>query len=149
MSPSIVLAGVEAGLLRDLVEQYRELVTTPQSGDPAIARLVPDAYADDAEAAAEFRALTASDLLAGRAADADVVLAALPAPGADETPEQTVAIADAHVSAWLRVLTGLRLVFAERIGIVDESPLDADDPRAGVYEWLGYRLELLLQDLDA
>jgi len=43
---------------------------------------------------------------------------------------------------------GLRLVLAERIGITDESIMPVGDPRFDVYEWLGYRQEMLLQALD-
>jgi hypothetical protein len=39
-------------------------------------------------------------------------------------------------------------VLATRLGIVDEDALDEDDPRRGVYDWLGYRLEGLIQSAD-
>ncbi|WP_239539726.1 DUF2017 family protein, partial [Microbacterium sp. B35-04] len=68
---------LEAAHLASLVGQFSELLrdSAPEDGDPALARLVPAAYSDDAEAAREFRALTQSDLLDRRAADAAVVLA--------------------------------------------------------------------------
>ena len=41
----------------------------------------------------------------------------------------------------MRTLTAIRLVIASRLGIEDEDDRDEDDPRFGVYDWLGYRLE--------
>ncbi|SFI29058.1 MULTISPECIES: DUF2017 family protein [Microbacterium] len=156
---ALELTAIEVAHLTSLVEQFSALVTEQESdaGDPAIARLVPDAYAD-ADAAREFRALTESDLLQRRAADAGLVLATLLRDGAPLRPEELDAVsAEAVVSipldgerlsAWLRTLTALRLVLATRLGIRTEADGDVDDPRYGVYEWLGYRLEGLLQAID-
>jgi hypothetical protein len=41
----------------------------------------------------------------------------------------------------------VRLVMATRLGITTEEEQD-DDPRFGVYNWLGFRLEGLLQAID-
>ncbi|MDF2578567.1 MULTISPECIES: DUF2017 family protein [Microbacterium] len=157
MTPSVVfgLPRPEADYLRELVEQYLELVTTPDDPrDPAARRLSPDAYPDDPDAAAEFRELTRDDLAATRAADARLMLAALSSPHDHEGDTEpaailTLALDAREQTAWLRTLAGLRLVLAERIGISDESIMPVGDPRFDVYEWLGYRQEMLLQSLDA
>lgn len=145
------LPAAEATYLMELVEQYRELVSTPADPlDPAASRLSPDAYPDEAAASAEFRELTLDDVSATRTADADRVLHALAEltdadPG---TPSELTLDAPSQ-TAWLRTLAGLRLVLAARIGIDDESIMPVGDPRFDVYEWLGYRQELLLRAMDA
>ena len=148
---------LEAAHLSDLVGQLQELLAAGAGSDPAVRRLVPDAYRDDPEASAEFRGLTQADLLARRAADAGTVRASLRHDGGDlvaaeldrtQAEDVLEVELDREVSdAWLRTLAALRLVMAERLGVTDEEHRD-DDPRFGVYEWLGYRLEGLLQALD-
>ncbi len=145
------LPAAEATYLMELVEQYRELVSTPADPlDPAASRLSPDAYPDEAAASAEFRELTLDDVSATRTADADRVLHALAELiDADSgTPSELMLDAPSQ-TAWLRTLAGLRLVLAARIGIDDESIMPVGDPRFDVYEWLGYRQELLLRAMDA
>ena len=42
-------------------------------------------------------------------------------------------------------LAAIRLVLATRLGIRSEEDHDVDDPRFGIYDWLGYRLDGLVQ----
>lgn len=151
------LARVEAAHLAGLVGQFRDLLrdSAPEDGDPALVRLAPAAY-DDEDAAREFRALTQHDLLDRRAADAEVVLASLPdaaeLPDDPEDPallEQVEIRLDADaVRAWMRTLAAVRLVLATRLGITDADDHDPEDPRFGVYDWIGYRLDGLVTALD-
>ena len=150
------LTRLEAAHLAGLAEQFAELVDDASSGDdPAIDRLVPDAYAD-AEAALEFRDLTERELLGRRGDDAAAVLASLhdaadlPAQPDDAVLLETVEVhldADA-AQAWLRTLAAIRLVLATRLGIVQTDDHRPDDPRFGIYDWLGYRLDGLVTALD-
>ena len=57
-------------------------------------------------------------------------------------------IATADVDAWLRTLTAIRLVVATRLGITSDDEQSGDDGRHDVYDWLGYRLELLIEAAD-
>jgi hypothetical protein len=125
-------------------------ITVPD--DPAIRRLLPDAYRDDPEAAAEFRRYTDAPMREGMRADVDVVRATLAGIGA----AGHATLDDDTAQAWLRVLNRLRLVLAERLGIEraedqDElDRLDEDDPRHApyeVYSWVGYVLSELLEAL--
>ncbi len=50
-----------------------------------------------------------------------------------------------ELRAWLRCLAAIRLVLATRLDIRSEDDHDVDDPRFGIYEWLGYRLDGLVQ----
>jgi len=148
---------MEAVHLAGLVTQFADLLTettdaTPD--DPALARLVPDAYADDADAAREFRELTQRDLLDRRSTDAATVLASLHSVSGptlvtgDEEALTKIAIIELDadtLGCWLRTLAALRLVLASRLGIVDEADHDDTDPRFGIYDWLGYRLDGLVR----
>lgn len=156
-SPDTVVLEItrlEAAHLSGLIGQFADLLVEPASGDdPAVQRLVPDAYRDDQDAAQEFRSLTQDDLLQRRRADAEVVLADL-APAADipEDPDDPalresvpLALDQAHAQAWLRTLAAVRLVLATRLGIADADHHVDGDPRFGIYDWLGYRLDGLVR----
>jgi hypothetical protein len=155
---------LEAAHLGAMVGQFIDLIdATPVEAsapsDPAVARLVPDAYADDAEASTEFRRLTGSDLLDRRRRDADTVLASLAPDGVDldltDADDEdlvrsfVITLDRDEAGAWMRVLAAVRLVLASRLGIESEEDSDASDPRFDVYEWLGMRLEGLVQAVDA
>jgi len=151
----LTITGIEAKHLADLVAQFAELVAGSRADDldPAIERLVPDAYPGDEEASDDFRRATRSDLLGRRAEDAARVLADLGGtpdviePAIDEAASRLIDVPldEEGVRAWMRTLTAIRLVIASRLGIEDEDDRDEADPRFGVYDWLGYRLEGLLQ----
>lgn len=153
----IRMARVEAAQLAQLVDDFRELVGSDRDvTDPAIGRLAPDAYPEDEVASQAFRDATRDDLLDRRALDADVVRTGLAglrgeidSMSQDEAfAEHDVAIAPSDVDAWLRTLTALRLVIAERLGVENDEDHDPEDARFGVYDWLGYRLELTIEAAD-
>ncbi|MCP2636724.1 DUF2017 domain-containing protein [Microbacterium sp. HD4P20] len=153
----VELARLEAAHLAGIVGQFLDLVadTAPEAGDPAIGRLVPPAYADAADAR-EFRDLTQAHLLDRRRTDAGLVLASL--AGAAEIPDDPedpalmepveVRLDPDAAQAWLRTLAAVRLVLATRLEITGPQDYDPDDPRFGIYEWLGYRLDGLVAALD-
>jgi len=156
----IEIARMEGAHLIGLVGQFAELIEAadvgPRSADPAVRRLVPDGYADP-DAAREFRSLTEGDLLSRRQTDAASVIASL-ADLADisEDPDDPALVEVVQIrldadtaGAWLRTLAAIRLVLATRLGIVDEDDHDQDDPRFGIYDWLGYRLDGLVRAIDA
>jgi hypothetical protein len=124
---------------------------TPE--DPALARLLPDAYADEAEAEAarDFRRYTEADLRAGKRAAASVGLAQLQ-PLMERGGRLLLDRDDADL--WLSWLNDVRLVLGTRLEVTEdmtEDDLDPDDPRAQVlqiYGWLGWVQESLLTCLD-
>lgn len=148
------LARIEGRHLADLVDQFADLLhETEAEHDPGIARLTPDLYPDDPDASAEYARATADDLLDRRIADARVVRAGLQnfvdGDGDDLDPLDVV-IAEDDLDAWLRALAALRLVIATRLGVTEGADdHDPDDPRFGVYDWLGYRLDGLIEAADA
>lgn len=113
--------------------------------DPALRRLLPDAYGDaDDAASAEFRRYTEGDLRAGKRGFARAVLASLPA-GAGK-----VVVDRDGADAWLGTLNDLRLALGTRLQVtedLDVADLLADDPRLPMlhfYTWLGFAQESLL-----
>nr|WP_201469678.1 DUF2017 family protein [Microbacterium hydrocarbonoxydans] len=151
------LARVEGVQLARLVDDFRDLVGTDRDiSDPAIDRLAPDPYPDDEDESRSFREATRDDLLDRRALDAEVVRATLSnlrgdvqeMSPAEAVAEHELGIPYADIDAWLRTLTALRLVIAERLGIESDDDRDPEDARFDVYDWLGYRLELLIDAAD-
>lgn len=153
----------EAAMIRDLVEQVVELVQplppiaeaddlatmVGMNGalddkelpdDPVLARLLPDAYRDDPDAAGEFRRFTESGLRSGKAQCAQTLLDTLPASGG------RVKLTSAEAEAWLRSLNDVRLALGVRLGVTDDydgldEDVEPDDPRfdyVQVYQWLAY-----------
>ena len=127
--------------------------------DPAMARLLPEAYRPEAsdepgfdvdEAAADFRRYTEGDLRAGKRGHAVLVLgnlAALEGGG-------RLRLDRAGADAWLGTLNDLRLVLGTRLEVTEETgdqdpPDDEDRAHAlQVYGWLGWLQESLLDCLD-
>jgi Domain of unknown function (DUF2017) len=135
------------GDLEDLLGLTRD---TKPPDDPALARLLPDAYREDPAASSEFRRYTERDLREGKMNTARTVLATLPENGGriSLSPEEAV--------AWLRALNDIRLALAVRLGIAEEMPDDLDtigpeDPRYAafaVYDWLTGTQDSLVQALS-
>ena len=154
---------VEAGLLRDLFEQLLQLLepeapeaadddplsamvgigtSTRVPADPALARLLPDAYGDDEEAAAEFRRYTELGLRETKRQRAALVIETL----AD--PSKPRPLSEEETQAWLTSMNDLRLVLGTNLDVSEEpeedwallDELDEDDPRRlahWTYDWLG------------
>ncbi|HEV8023811.1 MAG TPA: DUF2017 domain-containing protein [Candidatus Nanopelagicales bacterium] len=159
---------VERGLLMSVAQQVIDLVKPEErphdadpleaqlgwtdeevgpSDDPAVARLLPNAYADEQEAA-DFRRFTERDLREGKVQHARTVVAELERSG-----EKVVV---GSPDSWLATLNDARLAIGTRIQIGDDNheelaSLPAEDPRAGlfhVYDWLTFLQESLVRCLD-
>jgi len=130
----------ESGVLRSLVDQYLEVVGTDAGADPAHARLFPAAYRDDDAAAEEFTRYPRSGLVDRKAANAAQVALAL--------DEETVRLAPDDAARWLPLLTDLRLVIADRLGIRTDDDAVPDTPAGEVYAWLGHLQESIVQLLE-
>jgi len=117
--------------------------------DPALARLLPDAYRDDPDAAGEFRRFTEQSLRSAKQQSARIVLDTLPAGGGP------VKLSSEQAQSWLRALNDVRLALGVRLGVTEEfeeqwQELDPLDPRFAafeVYGWLGGVQESLVQAL--
>jgi hypothetical protein len=175
-------SGFEADLLRSLASQLVELLRnevaapthagdpledlldfsgpTTEPEDPVLARLFPNAYPEDAEAAGEFRRFTERNLRDGKAASAVQIIdtleeAGLPPELGEDGLVVDVELAPPEALAWMKSFTDIRLALATRLGVEegDEEYWDAlpdDDPRTHVhdiYDWVGYLQETLVQSL--
>jgi len=117
--------------------------------DPVLARLLPDAYGDDPDAAGEFRRYTEQGLRSGKVAAAQTVLATLPSDGG------RVRLSAGDAEAWLRSLNDVRLALGVVLGITEDyehelSELDSEDPREAylhIYDWLTFLQETLVRAL--
>jgi hypothetical protein len=117
--------------------------------DPVLARLLPDAYRDDPEAAGEFRRYTEQGLRSGKVAAAQTVLATLPAKGGQ------VRLGPEDAQAWLRAINDVRLAIGTLLGITEDYEDELEqgnwaDPRSAhleVYHWLGYMQDSLVRAL--
>ena len=117
--------------------------------DPALARLLPDAYRDDPDAAGEFRRFTEQSLRTAKQESARTVLDTLPSGGGQ------VKLSGEQAQSWLRALNDVRLALGVRLGVTEEfeeqwQELDPLDPRSAafeVYAWLGGVQESLVQAL--
>jgi Domain of unknown function (DUF2017) len=117
--------------------------------DPVLARLLPDGYRDDPEAAGEFRRYTESGLRSAKQQVAQEVLDTLPDTGGRIQLTQDQAV------AWLKALNDVRLALGVRLGVTEEfeeqwGRLGQDDPQWAafeVYAWLGAVQESLVQAL--
>lgn len=133
--------------LAELLGQLRGPAGPPD--DPVLARLLPDAYRDDPEAAAEFRRYTEGGLREAKVASAQQVLADLPEGGG------RVRLPREQAQAWLRAINDVRLALGVRLEITEDyeeqlTRIPADDPRAAhfqVYDWLTYIQETLVRAL--
>jgi hypothetical protein len=116
--------------------------------DPVLARLFPDAYHEDDQAAAEFRRYTEVGLRDGKIAAATAVLDGLGAGG-------EIVLDSEQAQDWLRALNDLRLALGTRLEITEEmheklADLDPDDPRYpayAAYDWLSFLQESLVRAL--
>jgi Domain of unknown function (DUF2017) len=119
--------------------------------DPVVARLLPDAYRDDPEASGEFRRYTERSLRSEKAAAARTVLATLPPRGG------RIRLSGPEAQAWLRALNDVRLALGTRLGVTDDfedqvAEIGPDDPRSaavGIYQWLAFLQETLVQALSS
>ena len=136
----------------DVLEDIFDLdagVDTPQ--DPALARLLPDAYTGDPDSAREFRRYTESSLRTSKREDAQTVLDTLPVVGGD------VRLNPDQARAWMRALNDLRLAIGTRIDVTEDYEeqileLNPEDPRAaafGLYGWLGAVQSALIQTVTS
>ncbi len=172
------LAAAEATLLRNLVGQIMALVeegsdsvgyidppedtlaameamlhepgsaVTPE--DPVLARLLPDGYRDDPEAAGEFRKYTEPALRNAKYQVAREMLDTLPDAGG------RIELTRDQAMAWLKALNDVRLALGVRLGVTEEfeqdwAKLKPDNPQWAafeVYAWLGAVQESLVQALN-
>lgn len=122
---------------------------TEAPDDPVLARLFPDAYSGDPQAASDFRRYTEDSLREQKRDAAQTVFADL-----SESGGHLVLDVD-EAQTWLRALNDVRLALGTRLGVTEEAHeefarMDLDDPRYpgyAAYDWLSFFLETLVRAL--
>lgn len=144
----VELENDEAELLRRLTDELRLLLEADvPSTDAVKQRLFPAAY-QDPEDAEEFNALVGDDLHAVKSESLRAVTERLGKSG-----PLTSSIPDEETTAWLTLLTDLRLAIGTRLEVDEakmETELDENDPEApamSVLHWLGWVQESILRAL--
>lgn len=144
----------EARILVSLADQLQALLAealeSPIDDDSAVRRVLPDAYRHDAELADEWRRLSRRGLVDRKIGFARTLATAL-APVADEGVARSVPLTMDAALDWVRGIGDLRLVIADRMGII----VDGDEGAFGepglrdVYDWLAWMQDGLVQLLEA
>jgi hypothetical protein len=175
-------SGFEADLLRSLAGQLVELLhnesavphehadpleamfdfsgPTTEPEDPVLARLFPNAYRDDSEAAGEFRRFTEGGLRDGKSAAASSIIDTLEEAGLPPELTRDGLVIDVELDteaaeSWMRSFTDIRLALATRLGVEegdddywDQLPEDSPERQVhGIYSWVGYLQETLVDAL--
>jgi hypothetical protein len=143
----------EARILASLADQLQALLSDaldPEADrDGAVRRLLPDAYRHDPELADEWRQLSRRGLVDRKIGFARTLSAALH-PIVAATEAGSVPLTDAEALDWVRGVGDLRLVIADRMGIVvdgDEGAF-AEPGLRDVYDWLAWLQDSLVQLLE-
>jgi hypothetical protein len=137
-------------LLAEAVETAEAAEAPSIPDDPVLARLLPDAYQEDPEAAGEFRKYTESSLREAKKYFAQTLLDTLPPSGG------RVRLTGDQARDWMRALNDVRLMFGVRLEVTEDfeeqlASLAPDDPKVAafeVYGWLGAVQESLVRALD-
>lgn len=167
----------EAAVLRGLIKQVEDMLTaraesSPQDelseltgiktgpttapDDPVLSRLLPDFHKLDddhpsreaQDSVAALRSIHEPELLDHKLGVATVVLETL-APGGGE-----VKLSLEQADAWLSAINDVRLALGTALDVSEDMPddLPEDDPNSahlGVYHWLTYLQESLVQAMSA
>ena len=137
------LSDEERELLRSVPSQMREALASGPT-DPALARLFPTAYPEDAELDAEYRRLMGDELAAGRLEALATLEASIDARRLDHD----------QALAWTRAINDVRLLLGTRLDVTEDQAsqqLRPDDPKApalAMYHYLSFLEEQLVEALD-
>ncbi len=143
----------EARILVSLADQLQALLADALDAsadrDSAVRRVLPDAYRHEPELADEWRQLSRRGLVDRKIGFARALSTAL-APIVDAEAAGTVALSEPEALDWVRGLADLRLVIADRMGIIvdgDEGTF-AEPGLRDVYDWLAWLQDSLVQLLE-
>jgi hypothetical protein len=140
--------------LQELLGVTLDPVETPR--DPALLRLLPNAYRDDDEAAGEFRRLTEADLRATkRGALTQIVTDLVASESQQRGGSVRLDLEAAAAAGWLPALTDVRLALGTRIGVTEDMEdermsLPVDSPRyaeIATYDWMSWLQDAMVRAL--
>ena len=137
----VALPAEERAVLASLPAQLGDAL---DAGEETLFRLFPPAFADDAEADAEYRRLVGRSLEDGKRA----ALAEL------ERTADATELTEAELSSWLGAIESLRLALGTQLDVTEETyltaidPNDPDLPRHALYHWLSWLQEEVVAALS-
>lgn len=134
----------------DAMERIFQTSEVELPDDPVLARLFPDAYQNDRDAAGEFRRFTQPDLQEQKREAAGTVL---------ETTARVsgkIVLEPEQAEAWLRALNDARLALGVRLDVTEDAHeelarMDQSDPRYvgyATYSWLSFLQETLVRAMS-
>lgn len=139
----------ESALVRRLVGELRELLTTPEPGDEARAlvhRLFPVVHPDDEEAEAEYQRLMRDELVQSKLAAFEIAETTLAGDGR---------LDEGGLLAFMQSLNSLRLVLGTMLGVTDDpdaeevAPGFLESPEYALYTYLSHLLEHAVHAMQA
>jgi hypothetical protein len=129
-------------LARGITEALGSVDDVASYTDPVVTRLLPVAYPDDPDAAAEYAGATRSRLAQAKSDAARRLVADL-----DAAPGGVVRLDEAAAVRWLTALGDVRLALAERVGI-DEVQRSVHTPQGMLYAWLTWLQGSLVEAVE-
>ena len=137
----------EKALVRRLVGELRELLTTEEPDSEALVllvRLFPVAYRDDDELEAEYQRLMRDDLVQSKLAAFDIV---------DRALDESEPIDEGELIAFMQSVNSIRLVLGTMLGVTDDPNIEEvtpgleDSPEYNLYTYLSWLLEWCVRAL--
>lgn len=121
-----------------VLDPFADVAPRTRPEDPALARLLPDAYPEDVDATGEFRRYSEGEVLAFKRSNLQTMLATL---GDGAHP---VRLDAEQVRGWMYAINDLRLTIGTRLELEEGygeqmAALPEEDPRLPLYylyEWL-------------
>jgi len=137
------LSDSEMELLRRLAGELRTLYDAED--DPVRGRLFPRAYLDPTQedSEREWQSLVHPELLRDRLAALDTLLATLER-ATERRSDREVVLTDEEPEAWLLTLNDARLALGTRLGVTEDTDIEAQragagsDAEAAAYEIYGW-----------
>ena len=139
----LLISSDERSVIVDLLSQLEMLVADPNN--PAVRRLFPNAYPNDAERNREYVQLMHDELSASQIAAIST---------AQRVLQSDAALSEGEIMAFMQVVNSLRLVLGTLldVGENDDELPDPDEPNAAswhLYAYLGWLLEWIVEELGS
>jgi hypothetical protein len=158
----LLVDGLPDGLADSTADPLQALVGLRSSDpvvpdDPILARLLPDAYRDDDEAASDYRRLMDTDLRLQKAAALKRVVDDLGAAEPRRGGELRIELNEDEAAQWLYALTDVRLALGTTLDVsedLDAETAAREDSSArgtmfAIYDWLGWLQDATVRAVSA
>lgn len=124
----------ERHLVRRLIGEVRDLLTTTPPDDPKMTRLFPPAYLIDEDHDVEYQRLMRDELVASR-------LAAITTLDEFLADEKRSAMTAAEVESFAVSVNAVRLVLGTLLGVSDDDADEPNTPDFALYHFLSWLVD--------